>query len=363
LEDKPSSVTYDVIQSVRIPENGGARRDLIQSMIQAVQSGRDLSAQEMQQTIQAMLLGQVDGAAMGSLLLALRNKGESVSELAGAARALRQQMTPIASTCRPLLDTCGTGGDGTKSFNISTAAALVAAAAGANVAKHGNRKITSASGSADVLGQLGIRIDAPRPVVERCLEELGIAFCFAPLLHPAMKQVAEVRRGLGVPTLFNYLGPLCNPAGATHQILGVGKAVLQDKMADALGQLGIQRALVVRGLDGMDEISLCRPTRVVQVEGSTKQTWEWLPEDFGLPTIRQEDLMVEGVEQSALVIRQVLAGELGPARDIVVANAAAGVWIVGLEPSIQEAVGRCQEAIDSGRALQILHNLARLSHS
>ena len=207
---------------------------MLDEFLRLARTNQDLSQDQMQQAITWMLAGMVPDEEIGQLLLALRQKGESVSELVGAVRAMRMMMTPIRSSQAGLLDTCGTGGDGAKTFNISTAAAIVAAAAGASVAKHGNRKITSATGSADVLSELGVKIDATREVVESNLKELGICFCFAPMLHPAMKHVATVRRSLTVPTLFNYLGPLCNPAGAAFQIIGVGKKDLQTKMAEAV---------------------------------------------------------------------------------------------------------------------------------
>ncbi len=329
--------------------------------LESVRAGRDLSATQMQSAIESMLAGEASDESMAQLLMALREKTEAVSELVGAAQAMRQAMTPIKTTRNRLLDTCGTGGDGAKTFNISTAAAIVAAAAGANVAKHGNRKITSATGSADVLGELGIKVDAPRSVVERCLEEIGICFCFAPLLHPAMKHVSQVRRSLGVPTLFNYLGPLCNPAGAEYQLLGVGRADLQEKIAASLAQLKVKSALVVRGLDGMDEITLSAPTQVFHVKDGSFTQFEWTYHDFGLRPVDLDDLKVETPAESAQMIRSILAGRAGASRDMVLANAAAGVWLVGLEKDLPTAVARCAAAIDSGKAQQTLDELGRLS--
>jgi anthranilate phosphoribosyltransferase len=333
----------------------------LDSYIDIVRTGRDLSADQMQTAIRSMLTGDVSDEAMGQLLLALRAKIESVSELVGAALAMRKAMTPIQSKRRDLLDTCGTGGDGAKTFNISTAAAIVAAAAGANVAKHGNRKITSATGSADVLAELGIKVDAPRAVVERCLDVTGICFCFAPMLHPAMKHVAQVRRSLGVPTLFNYLGPLCNPAGAEYQLLGVGRADLQEKLAESLAQLKVKSALVVRGLDGMDEITLSAPTQIFHVKEGTVSQSEWSYKDFGLSPISLHELKVETPSESAEMIRRILAGQRGAPRDMVLANAAAGVWLVGLENDLPSAVARCAAAIESGKARETLDELGRLS--
>lgn len=335
---------------------------LFEILVHQAISGHDLTSDQMESAISQMLAGGITDEAMGRLLLALRQKGESVSELVGAAKALRSAMTSIKTIRSNLLDTCGTGGDGAQTFNISTAAAIVAAAAGASVAKHGNRKITSATGSADVLSELGIRIDAPREVVERCLDTQGICFCFAPLLHPAMQHVAQVRRSLGVPTLFNYLGPLCNPAGAAFQVLGVGKDGLQDKLAASIAQLPIRAALVVRGEDGMDEISLSADTHVRYVRDGKTESMTWSPDDFGLSMIDPGELHAENPQESARVIRSVLEGHRGAARDIVLANAAAGIWLTGLESDLKQAVARCANSIDSGVARKTLEALAAMSH-
>lgn len=334
----------------------------IDAAIDQVAQGKDLSADQMQSLIEQMLSGQANDESIGKLLLGLRAKGEAVSELVGAARAMRAHMTPVRTRHTNLLDTCGTGGDGAKTFNISTAAAIVAAAAGVPVAKHGNRKITSATGSADVLQELGIRIEAERETVEKCIDQLGIGFCFAPLLHPAMRHVAQVRRSLGVPTLFNYLGPLCNPAAAPFQVLGVGKPELQEKIAKTLSQLPIQRAIVVRGLDGMDEVSLSSDTEVMEVTPGSILLHQWTPESFGLKPISPESLYADGPASSAQCIRDVLTGKPGGPRDIVVANAAAGLWAAGLVSSLVEGVQAAQAAIDQGRAQALLEQLAAMSH-
>ncbi len=335
---------------------------MLEKFIDQATQGRDLTVEQMQSAIASMLSGDASEEMMGQLLLALRKKGEAVSELVGAAKALRSAMTAIKTVRTNLLDTCGTGGDGAKTFNISTAAAIVAAAAGASVAKHGNRKITSATGSADVLSELGIRVDAPRQIVERCLDVVGICFCFAPLLHPAMRHVAQVRRSLGVPTLFNYLGPLCNPAGADFQVLGVGQDGLQEKLAAAVAELPIRAALVVRGVDGMDEISLSSETKVFFVRNGETELTTWSPQDFGLSTIDAAELYAENPQESASVIRLILDGHRGAPRDIVLANAAAGIWLSALEPDLKQAVQRCANAIDSGAAKKTLAHLAAMSH-
>lgn len=336
---------------------------MIESALATLQQGKDLSADTMQSLIDGMLQGAIEDSQIASLLLALRDKGECVDELVGAARALRSHMIPIRTHRPGLLDTCGTGGDGAKTFNISTAVAIVAAAAGVPVAKHGNRKITSATGSADVLEQLGIRIDIPRDKVEACIDQLGIGFCFAPLLHPAMRHVGSVRRSLGVPTLFNYLGPLCNPAQAPYQILGVGKQGLHQKIAEALSQLPIQRAIVVRGRDGLDEVTLMDETEVLIVRPGQVTSECWTPELFGLSTIDARSLHAENPEESANVIRSVLKGQRGGPRDIVVANTAAALWITEKVADLRTGVDLACEAIDSQNALHLLSQLAAFTQS
>lgn len=337
--------------------------NMLEEFLSLTRTNQDLSPDQMQQAITWMLAGMVPDEQIGQLLLALREKGESVSELVGAVRAMRIMMTPIRTNRVGLLDTCGTGGDGARTFNISTATAIVAAAAGVSVAKHGNRKITSATGSADVLSELGVKIDANREVVESCLNDLGICFCFAPQLHPAMKHVATIRRSLAVPTLFNYLGPLCNPAGASYQIIGVGKKDLQTKMAAALVHLPIESAIVVRGEDGMDEVSLSADTQVLHIQRSILTQTTWTPQSFGLTKINVDDLQVDGPKESASAIVAILSGEQGPKRDIVLANTSAALWVSGVTHSLIDGVARAKKAIDSGMASAILKSLAERSHS
>jgi anthranilate phosphoribosyltransferase len=336
---------------------------MIDNAIVQVTAGQSLSRQRMNDIMTAMLAGEIDEQAIRDLLVALHAKGESIDEIVGAAEALRSAMTPIRTRRTNLLDTCGTGGDGSKTFNISTAAALVAAAAGAAVAKHGNRRVTSLTGSADVLAELGIRIDAPREVVEKCIDDLGICFCYAPLLHPAMKHVAAVRRSIQSPTLFNFLGPLCNPAGAPFQVLGVGKEAFALKIANALHQLQVYRAIVVRGEDGLDEVTLSADTHVLLIEPGGIEHLSWSPASFGFDPIKIDDLLVNSATESADIIRLVLSGAHNPARDIVVANAAAGIWLVGLEPDLKAARIRCETAIDNGTASSVLQRLAMMTNS
>lgn len=331
---------------------------MIESVVQRVEAGQNLSFEEMGQSMDLVIQGQCPEEQVARLLLALRKKGETVEEVAGAAAALRKHVTPIRSSRPDILDTCGTGGDSSRTFNISTAAALVAAAAGVPVAKHGNRAVTSRSGSADVLAALGVNIEADVRRVEACLEELGICFCFAPLLHQAMKHVAPVRKRLGVPTIFNLLGPLANPAGASLQLLGVGREEIQPLLAQALVLLGTRRAVVVHGLEGLDEVSLCGPTRAAQVSAGGVQWFQWEPADFGVPAQAMDDLVVEGPEHSAEVIRGVLGGQRGPTRDVVVLNAAAALWVAGRAGSLAACARLAAEAIDSGAARELLARLA-----
>ena len=326
-----------------------------------LQSEQDLTKEEMRSTIGWLLSGSAEPAFMKQLLEGMADKGETVEELAGAAQALRDSMRRVETSRSSIVDTCGTGGDGSKTFNISTAAAIVAAAAGANVAKHGNRKITSSTGSADVLAELGVNLEAPPEVAEKCLEQLGICFCFAPHFHPAMRHVGPIRKEIPRPTIFNRLGPLANPASVPHQVLGVGDKSLQDKLASALQLLGTERSLVVRGADGVDELSISAPTRVLEVTLDAIEEQHWSPEDFGLQLADRGELFADDPASSAACIRAVLDGDKGPKRDVVVLNAAAALWVAGVEESKISCVERCQQAIDSGQAKQTVEALAKLT--
>jgi len=332
------------------------------TLLEIVARKNALTEEQTASIISAVMQGELPDEDVARFLLALRDKGETAAEIAGAARAMRLNMRAIQSPYTTFVDTCGTGGDGARTFNISTAAAIVTAAAGVPVAKHGNRSISSRSGSADVLASLGVNIAAELPVVERCLRELRLGFCFAPLFHPAMKRVAEVRKALGVPTIFNLLGPLANPANAPHQLLGVGKPGVQPLLAEALQRLGTVRSVVVSGNDGLDEVTLATTTRVLLVEPNDIVEVEWSPEVFGLPRAPLDSMLIEGPEQSADLIRRVLNNESGPARDIVVLNSAAALWTAGHVTDPLAATHLAQEALASGRALELLQKLAALSH-
>ena len=330
--------------------------------IALVSSGEDLSREQMTSAMEAVMSGVCDEQQIADLLTGLQTKGEAVAEVAGAATVMRQHMTPIRSRHDRLLDTCGTGGGGSQTFNISTTAALVTAAAGVPVAKHGNRGITSRSGSADVLSALGVNIEASIEQVEHCLDELGICFCFAPRMHPAMRHVAAVRKKLGIRTIFNILGPLANPAGATHQLLGAGLPELRPLLASAIAMLGTERALVVSGEDGLGEVTLGGTTHVTQVDRGGQTEKEWAPEDFGIRRGPVDPLRVDGPETSAGVVRAVLAGQPGPARDIVLLNAAAGLLAAGSCDDPIAAAQQAAEAIDRGDAEKLLERLVQLSH-
>lgn len=331
-------------------------------ILRQVEQRRDLTLDQMAQAIDLMMQGECDELQIGQLLTALAAKGETVEEVAGAAQAMRRHMTPIRTSRTGLVDTCGTGGGGSQTFNVSTTAAIVAAAAGASVAKHGNRSVTSRSGSADVLAELGVNLDASVAQVERCLDELGICFCFAPLMHPAMKHVGAVRKKLGIRTIFNVLGPLANPAGAEHQLLGAGLPHLRPLLAGAIQKLGTKKTLVVCGDDGLGDVTITGTTHVTEVTPAGLREFEWTPEDFGVKRGELADLTIESSAESAAVIREILAGQTGAPRSIVVLNAAAALIVAGKANTPKEAVAKSAEAIDSGAAKTLLQRLGELSH-
>ena len=315
-----------------------------------------------------ILGGQCSEAQIAALLVALHMKGETVEEIVGFAEAIRAAATPLplhansvldaSGTGRDaLVDTCGTGGDASGTFNISTATALVAAAAGVRVAKHGGRSITSKCGSADVMEALGVKIELPPEAVARCLEQVGIAFLYAPAMHSAMKHVHPVRRELRLRTVFNLLGPLTNPAQATCQVVGVYSADLVEKLAEALSMLGLHRALVVHGSDGLDEITITGPTRIGEVREGRVRTYEVAPEDFGLERAGIDRIAGGDAAANAALIREVLSGERSPRRDVVLLNAAAALVAAGRADHLDDAVPIAAKAIDSGAAMKKLELL------
>ncbi len=331
--------------------------------IEAVLAGRGLSEPEMGGVMQLIMSGGLTPAQVAGLLIALRMKGETVSEIAGAARVMRALAAPMDIPKQHLIDTCGTGGDGAGTFNISTASALVAAAAGARVAKHGNRSVSSRSGSADVLEAAGVKIDLTPPQVARCIEEIGIGFLFAPAFHEAMRHTVAARRELGVRTLFNLLGPLTNPAGALRQVLGVFDKQWTEPLARVLQMLGSEHVVVVHGADGIDELSLSGVTHVSELHGGQISSYTLIPEQFGLARAGRELLVADGPEQSLAMIRSVLDGRPGPALDVVSLNAGAAIYVAGLAASIAEGISHARAAVFDGRARDKLGSLCRLSQS
>ncbi len=340
-----------------------------------LRAGHHAAREDVSRLIGAVLAGEIEPAAFGEWLVALADLGESAAEIAGVAMALRKCMLPVPRRGRAatatVADTCGTGGDGSGSFNISTAAGIVVAAAGQPVAKHGNRAISSRTGSADVLERLGVRIDADATTSGRCLAELGLCFCLAPTHHPAMARVGPLRRSLARPTVFNLVGPLCNPAGATVQVIGVGRPSAREPMAEAARLLGAERTLVVSGRIGtddsraFDEVSLFGPTDVLDVAATGISRSQWKPEDFGLETLPASataELDVAGPGESAAAIRDVLSGSRGPRRDVVVLNAAAVLWAAGRAADKPAARGMAEAAIDSTAATRLLERFATMSH-
>ena len=321
----------------------------------------DLSRAETEELFGALMDGELSEATKAAMLVALAMKGEAPSEIAGAAAAMRRRVIPIPHQVERVVDTCGTGGDGRGTFNISTAAALVAAAAGVPVAKHGNRSVSSRSGSADVLAALGVAIDATPEQAGRALESIGIAFLFAPKLHPAMKEVMPVRRELGVRTLFNVLGPLTNPAGARRQVMGVYAEHLVGAIGQVLLELDCEHALVVHGSDGLDEITTTGPTRVAEVRAGRSQVYDLEPRDLGLERARPEDLLGGSPEDNAKLFAGVLGGAPGPLADVTALNAAAALYAGGVAADLPDGLARARQAIDSGAAARKLEELKALT--
>ncbi len=329
----------------------------IREAIGRLLEGRSLSEEESAEVVGAVMDGETTPAQIGALLVLLRRKGETVEEIAGAARAMRAKVTPIRCAHETVLDTCGTGGDGCGTFNVSTAAGIVAAAAGCTVAKHGNRAISGSVGGADVLERLGVRIDLEPERSEALLDNTGFAFLFAPLLHGAMRHAAGPRRELGVRTIFNLLGPLTNPAGARHHLLGVFESGWVEPLARVLGRLGSAHALVVHGDDGLDEISTTAATDVAELRAGEVRRFRLEPEALGVKRARLADLRVESAEESAAMIRGVLEGRTGPARDIVLLNAGAAIYAADRAPALEAGIAAAREALDSGRARATLERV------
>lgn len=319
-----------------------------------------LTEDEASSAFEVIMRGDATPSQIAGFVVALRMKGETVEELTGFARTARSMATPIEAG-GGLLDTCGTGGDGLATFNISTISAVVAAACGARVAKHGNRAASSQCGSADVLEQLGVKIDLPPEGVARCIDQAGIGFLFAPIFHPSFRFAGVPRRELAVRTVFNILGPLCNPAGASYQALGVADPTMAPKMADVLQRVGVERAIVFHGGDGMDELSLSSPSHVIEIDGGRRE-YSLDPTELGLARAPIETMRGGGPAENASLARHVLAGEPGPRRDVVLLNAAAALRAAGLAPDWKQGLALAAEAIDAGRAGDVLDRWARISN-
>jgi len=334
---------------------------MIRDAIAAVVEGSDLSEGDATACMREIMSGEATPAQFGAFVVALRLKGETPDEIAGLARGMREKALPVRVP-GPLLDTCGTGGDSSGTFNVSTAAAFVAAGAGARVAKHGNRAITSACGSADVLEALGAKIELSPEGVAACIERAGFGFMFAPAFHPAMKFAAGPRREIGVRTVFNVLGPLTNPAGATAQVVGAPSAALAEKLALVLQRLGATHALVVHGEDGLDEVSASGPTVVFELKDGRVTESTVRPADLGLAEHPPEALRGGSAAENAAAMRRVLAGEAGPLRDFTLLNAAAALVAADLAPELREGISLAARAIDSGAAREKLDAFVTVSN-
>jgi len=331
---------------------------MLREKVAAVAAGESLSIADAEAVMCHLVSGEASPALAGALLTALKIKGETAEEITGFARGMRAHAERVEPRCERLVDTCGTGGGGVSTFNISTTAAFVVAGAGVSVAKHGNRAITSACGSADVLEALGVRIDLPPAAICACIEEVGIGFLFAQAHHPAMRHVGPIRRELPFRTIFNCLGPLTNPAGARSQLVGVYEPRLVPLLAEALRQLGCEHALVVHGTNGLDELSTLGPSLIAEVSGDTVTCSERYPEDFGLQLASASELAPgANASENAAITRTILAGAPGPRRDIVVLNAAAALVAAGLVDTIEGGLQLSAASIDSGAAQGKLESL------
>jgi anthranilate phosphoribosyltransferase len=335
----------------------------IQSAIRAVVERHDLSGDEMTTVMETIMSGAATPAQIGGFLIGLRMKGETIEEIAAAARVMRELCTKVEAHVGHLVDTCGTGGDGAHTFNISTASALVAAAAGAKVAKHGNRSVSSKSGSADVLEAGGVNLDLTPEQVAACIEKIGVGFLFAPRHHGAMKHAIAPRREMGVRTIFNLLGPLTNPAGARNQVVGVWGKDWVTPLAEVLARLGSHHVMVVNAEDGMDEISIASPTHVAELKDGAITRYVITPEEFGIMRADVASLVVTSPKQSLSLLCAVLDDTPGPATDIVALNAGAAIYVAGIEPTLEQGVRKAQAVIASGAAREKLAALINFTQN
>jgi anthranilate phosphoribosyltransferase len=330
---------------------------MLKETLERLIEGLDISGEDARAAMAQIMSGEASEAEIGAFLVAMRIRGEAPEHIEGFARVMREACVPISARTPDLVDTCGTGGDTIDTFNISTVAALVATGAGVKIAKHGNRSVSSSCGSADVLAALGVDINQSPAQVADSIDEYGLGFLFAPNLHPAMKYAIGPRRALGIRTVFNILGPLTNPAGASRQLLGVFAPELTETLAQTLHRLGSVHALVVHGMDGLDELSTLGTSRVTELLDGRVHTFELEPEGFGLPRARAEDIAGGDPETSAVIVTAILDGAEGPRRDIVLYNAAAAIYVGGKASGIAEGIALAAESIDSGAALNVLRNL------
>jgi anthranilate phosphoribosyltransferase len=336
---------------------------MLTPLIEKLVRHEDLTEDEAASVMLNVMEQQAAPAALGALLALLAMKGERPAELVGFARTMRERAVKLSAPARGVFDTCGTGGDRSGTFNVSSAAALVVASCGVTVAKHGNRSVSSRCGSADVFERLGVQVTAAPEVVERSLKEAGIAFFFAPTFHPSMKHAAETRRALGIRTAFNLLGPLTNPAGASRQLVGVPRSELTELLARSLQRLGSERAWVVHGADGIDEISTTGHTKVSECHAGAVRTFYLHPSDVGLPKASPQDLRGGDAAENAAIVTGVLAGEPGAPRDIVLFNAGAALFVAGRAGSVVGGIRMAADAIDSGGARASLDRMVRASHA
>ena len=333
------------------------------TLLEKLHRREDLTESEATSAMAEIMDGRAQPSQIAGFLVALGMKGERPSEIVGLARAMRARATKLSRAFTPVFDTCGTGGDRAHTFNVSTVAAIVVAACGLRVAKHGNRSVSSRCGSADLLEALGVNITAPPDVVERCLDEAGIAFFFAPVFHPSMRHAAPTRKELGIRTAFNLLGPLTNPAGATRQLVGVPRPELTELVARSLALLGAERAWVVHGADGLDEISTTGYTKVSECREGAVNTFYIHPHDFKLPKATAEGLRGGDASANATIARRILEGATGPAREIVLLNAGVSLLIAGAVATVPEGIDRAAEAIDRGAAASTLETLRTVSNA
>ena len=331
-------------------------------LIEKLRRQEDLTTEEAAAAMSAIMRGEAAPAQIAGLLVGLSIKGERPTELVGFAQTMRANAVPITPPKGPVFDTCGTGGDRSGTFNISTASAIVLAACNMRIAKHGNRSVSSQCGSADVLEALGVNIQAAPAIVEQCLSEVGVAFLFAPTFHPAMKHAAQARKDLGVRTAFNLLGPLTNPARPSRQIVGVPRPELTELLARSLSLLGSERAWVVHGADGLDELSTTGYTKVSESRGHSVQTFYVHPADFGLAKASPESLKGGDAAKNAAIVKAVLSGDAGPQRDVVLLNAGAALFVAGVADTVKSGIATAAAAIDSGAAMDVLNKLIAVSN-